>query len=70
MSGRAEGVVDSGVSGEEPPNRGLGLESKLLSLPFSAGKVSVFRPVILSLLAVVMDVGEADFGQAEPGRLG
>jgi hypothetical protein len=64
MSACVEGVVDSGVGGEEPLGRGLGFESKLLSLPFSDGQVGVFRPVILSLFAVMMDMREAEFGQS------
>ena len=65
-STRVEGVLDRRVGCEEPLCRGLGFEPLLLSLPLANGEVGVFRTVVLPLFAVVVDVGEAEFGQVEP----
>ena len=63
MAGGVEGVVDSRVGGEKPLGGSLRLEPLLLPLSLSDGQVGVFRPVVLPLFAVVMDVGKAEFGE-------
>ena len=63
MPGRVEGVVNGRVCGEEPLSGSLGLEPLLLPLSFADGQMGVFGPIILSLFAVVMDVGKAQFGE-------
>jgi hypothetical protein len=61
MPGGVESVLDRRVGCEEPLGRRLGLEPLLLSLALADGEVGVFRPVILPLFAIVMDVGKAEF---------